>query len=143
MAPFSLSAIQLPEKIFFVFMICLVSPMSKTPSCLSQTNQERGQLHIDKIEHCIQDVKLLMTKNYLMLHYNKTEVLHFRFRFDKGNRTSYITAGDAQVNVVSTALDLGVVLDSLMSMKSNICRSASFAIMKIRNIRRFQKQANP
>lgn len=62
---------------------------------------------------------MLMTKNYLMLHYNKTEALHCRSRFEKGNRISYITAGDARVNVVSTALDLGVVLDSRMSMKSN------------------------
>ena len=95
---------------------------------------------IEKIESCIRDVKTWMNQNYLVLNETKTEVLHFTSRFAKDSLISHITAGEAVVEFVSNARDLGVILDTHMTMRphiNNISRSASFALKKISSIRRY------
>lgn len=103
----------------------------------------RHSIAIEKVESCIRDVKSWMSSNYLKLNDEKTEVLHFKSRFAKGDQIQHITAAGAQVDVVSSARDLGVILDSHMTMLpqiNNTCRSAWLAIKKISSIRRYLDQ---
>ena len=51
-----------------------------------------------------------MTRNFLVLNDSKTEVLHFTSRFAKNPSIANITAGEAVVNLVPNALDLGVII---------------------------------
>ena len=81
-----------------------------------------------------------MTRNFLVLNDNKTEVLQFTSRFAKNPSIANITAGEAVVNLVPHARDLGVILDTHITMRphiNNITRSASFALKKIRSIRKY------
>ena len=95
---------------------------------------------IERIEQCISDIKAWMTRNFLVLNDSKTEVLHFTSRFAKNPSIPNITAGEAVVNLVPNARDLGVILDTHMTMRphiNNIIRSASFALKKISSIRKY------
>lgn len=103
-------------------------------------DRSRRQVAVEKIELCIRDIKTWMTRNYLVLNDSKTEILHFTSKFSTDCSISNITAGDANVNLVSQARDLGVILDDNMSMQpqiNNICRSATFAIKKVSSIRKY------
>ena len=106
---------------------------------ISMKSAERS-VATNKIEQCICDIKAWMTKNYLVLNDSKTEVLHFTSRYAKTSSISHITAGEAVVNLVPKARDLGVILDTHMTMRphiNSITRSASFALKKISSIRKY------
>ena len=66
--------------------------------------------------------------------------MHFTSRYAKTSSISHITAGEAVVNLVPKARDLGVILDTHMTMRphiNSITRSASFALKKISSIRKY------
>ena len=95
---------------------------------------------IEIIEQCIRDVKAWMTRNFLVLNDSETEVLHFTSRFAKEPPISNIIAGEAVVGITENARELGVILDSHLTLKpqvNNITRSASFALKKISSIRKY------
>ena len=95
---------------------------------------------IERIEQCIRDVKAWMTRNFLVLNDSETEVLHFTSRFAKEPPISNIIAGEAVVGITENARELGVILDSHLTLKpqvNNITRSASFALKKISSIRKY------
>ena len=95
---------------------------------------------IVRIEQCIRDIKAWMASNYLVLNDSKTEVLHFTSRFINNPSISQITAGEAVVDLAQNARDLGVILDTQLTMRphvNNITRSASFALKKISSIRKY------
>ena len=103
---------------------------------ISMKSSQRS-VTIERIEQCISDIKAWMTRNFLVLNDSKTEVLHFTSRFAKNPSIANITAGEAVVNLVPNARDLGVILDTHMTMRphiNNITRSASFALKKISSI---------
>ena len=80
-----------------------------------------------------------MAHNRLKLNDSKTEVLHVKSRFAKNVASVDINIGDTTVSPSDEVRDLGVLLDSCLSMSGHInsvCRSASFAIRKIGKIRR-------
>ena len=106
---------------------------------ISMKSSQRS-VTIERIEQCISDIKAWMTRNFLVLNDSKTEVLHFTSRFAKNPSIPNITAGEAVVNLVPNARDLGVILDTHMTMRphiNNITRSASFALKKISSIRKY------
>ena len=76
----------------------------------------------------------------MMLKVSKTEVLHFTSRFIRNTTIFHITAGDSVVDLVPDARDLGVIMDSHMTMQPHtnyICRGASFALKTISSIRKY------
>ena len=98
-----------------------------------------------KLEDCIEDIRLWMTHNKLKLNDSKTELLHVKSRFAKNITTVDINIGNTVISPSNEVRDLGVLLDSCLSMSSHInsvCRSASFAIRKIGKIRRYLDKAN-
>ena len=86
-----------------------------------------------------------MAHNRLKLNDSKTEVLHVKSRFAKNVASVDINIGDTTVSPSEEVRDLGVLLDSCLSMSGHInsvFRSASFAIRKIGKIRRYLDQAS-
>ena len=85
------------------------------------------------IELCVKDIKSWMTRNMLMLKDSKTEILHLHSRHVPYSPISSLQIGNSDVDLTSSAKNLGVVLDNSMSMSqhvSSICKSASFALYK-------------
>ena len=86
-----------------------------------------------------------MAHNKLKLNDSKTELLHVKSRFTKNVASVDINIGDTTVSPSKEVSDLGVLHDSCLSMSSHInsvCRSTSFAIRKIRKMRRCLDQAS-
>ena len=81
----------------------------------------------------------------ILLNDTKTEVVHLTSRFLRQlNPIASLTIGSCEVDVTDHARNLGVVMDKHMTLSTqinNICRSASYAIFKIGQIRRFIDQA--
>ena len=96
---------------------------------------------IRQMENCICDVKTWTAKNRLLLNDAKTEVVHILSRFKtESSSISSITVGQAHVNVVDEARNLGIVMDKHMTLTThvnNICRSACLAIHKVGQIRKY------
>ena len=96
---------------------------------------------IETLQNCTIDVKSWMTANKLQLNDNKTEAMIIL-----SNRMSVhsplpsgIHIGDADVPFVSSVKNLGVTLDSNLSMSqhiSNTCKAAYIQIRHISSIRR-------
>jgi len=98
---------------------------------------------IPVIERCVKDIKCWMIVNMLMLNDSKTEILHFKSRFVQSVDIPSIQIGDSEVETTSAARNLGVILDSNMTMSNHvksICKSASFALYRIGKIRNFLDQ---
>ena len=98
---------------------------------------------ISKLEACIKDIKTWSTSNDLKLNDDKTEVLHIPSRFRNINPISSVNINESQIEPVSRARNLGVILQNNLSMDThinNICRSASHALYKIGQIRRYLDQ---
>ncbi len=94
-----------------------------------------------KVEDCVREVKAWTVSNKLLLNDTKTEVIHITSRFLRQlDPIASLTIGLSQVDVADEARNLGVVMDKHMTLSThinNVCRSASYAISKIGQIRRF------
>ena len=91
---------------------------------LNTLDQENA---IGKIKDCIRDIKVWMASNYLVLNDDKTEIIHFTFRFVMTQVLPLINVGGTPVKVTSQVRDLGVVLDSNLRMNqhvTNLCRGS-------------------
>ena len=99
---------------------------------------------LTKLEDCVRDVKAWTVANKLLLNDTKTEVVHLTSRFLRQlNPIASLTIGLSEVDVADEARNLGIVMDKHMTLSThinNICRSASYAIHKIGQIRRFIDQ---
>ena len=94
------------------------------------------------IQECVKDVKSWMTYNKLKLNDEKTEVLIVASpRASLSNPLpDSLVVGSSTVSVCSSARNLGVIIDSNLSMKnqvSSIISSANFELRKISSIRHF------
>ena len=90
------------------------------------------------VEKCISSVKDWMLRNKLKLNDGKTEAMCVAsaHTFSKVNPQT-LNAGDCEVPFQSSVRDLGVLLDSSLSMHgqvSAICKNAYFQLRKIRSI---------
>ena len=62
------------------------------------------------VELCIDEIKLWVTENLLVMNDSKTEVIHFRSKFKNNERLESIRVGDAFVEAVPSVRNLGVCL---------------------------------
>ena len=95
---------------------------------------------LSRLEKCVSDVKSWAVSNKLMLNDSKTEVVHMSSRYVQSSPLPPLTIGDSVINASESARDLGVIFDSRLDMKQHlksITRSASFAIYKIGQIRKY------
>jgi hypothetical protein len=100
---------------------------------------------IAKVEKCIEDIRTWMAANKLMLNDVKTELLHISSRFSKSVSDIHINIGNDTITPSDAVRDLGVILDSNLTMTSHVnsvCRSASYAIYRIGKLRRYLDAAN-
>ena len=108
-------------------------------------NSEDTNNILPVIELCVRDIKRWMVTNMLMLNDSKTEIIHLTSRFIQSSPISSIQIGDSDVDTASSARNLGVVIDSNMTMSkqiNSICKSASFALYKIGKLRKYLDQSS-
>ena len=92
------------------------------------------------IEECIQDVQLWMVANKLKLNGDKTELLVLTARQHPQPPLDSITIGADVIKASKSAKNIGVWLDSVLSMDvqiNNICKTAFFHLRNIAKIRKF------
>ena len=95
---------------------------------------------LPKLETCIRDILSWSTTNHLKLNPDKTEVLHFVSRFRDTLQLDCISIGDSQIRPAQRAKNLGVIFQNDLSLSqhiNNVCRSASFALHKIGQLRQY------
>ena len=95
---------------------------------------------IPKLETCINAIKLWSTANDLKLNDDKTEFLHISSRFRNSSPLKHVQICDSLIEPVKSARNLGVIVQNDLKMDvfvKNICRSASFALYRIGQIRKF------
>jgi hypothetical protein len=91
-------------------------------------------------ERCISSIKKWSTDNDLKLNDEKTEVLHISSRFRKPSSLCSVNVCETPIEPVNNARNLGVIVDHNLQMDmfiKNICRSATYALYRIGQIRRF------
>ena len=98
---------------------------------------------ISRLECCIADVKDWMSRNKLKLNV-KTEVVHVTSRFTQTEPIKHVTIGNSAISPTDAARNLGVIFDQHLSMTAhvnNLCKSASFALRSIGQIRKYLDRA--
>ncbi len=87
-----------------------------------------------------------MTKNFLLLHSEKTEVLIIRPKIHKNNNLEHcLTLDGCSVDSSSSVRNLGVLFDSNLSFDrhiSSICKSAFFHLKNISKLRPMLSMSN-
>jgi len=109
----------------------LVMQRSKQSSCLS------------KLELCAQDILSWMADNELLCNSSKTEILHFSSCYLQRQPIAAANIAGFEIKTSVNARDIGVTLDQCLTMSthvSNLCKSASFALKRIGNIRQYLDQ---
>ena len=95
----------------------------------------------ESFEHCIQDIRSWMTINKLKLNGDKTEfILLGRKRHLSETVINHLSIGSSCVSSSSSVRNLGVLLDSELSMQpqiSSVCKSAYFHLRNIARIRKY------
>ena len=100
---------------------------------------EKNQM-VSKLELCLQDIRIWMKDNQLVLNDDKMEVLHVSSRFKPSQELAPITSGSCHVKPSSSLRALGVIFDSHLTMHrhvNNICRKASLALRRIGSVRQY------
>ncbi|XP_072030749.1 uncharacterized protein [Amphiura filiformis] len=90
------------------------------------------------IEKCIANVRMWAINNKLALNDSKTEVIHLRSKFRQAPDPVTLVVGDSVIHASDSARNLGVIIDSNLTMKPHIdrvCRSATIGIHRIGQIR--------
>jgi hypothetical protein len=92
-----------------------------------------------KLAECINEIKDWMTRNFLLLNSDKTEVLIIGPKTSKNKPLKYnLTLDGCTVTSSSTAKNLGVIFDTNLSFENqitNVCRTAFFHLRNIAKIR--------
>ena len=108
-------------------------------SCINEMEPSKS-----RVEACVCDIDLWMVQNRLKLDQDKTEVLVFSSRYhSRPNIHDLTIIVDEVVNCCSTAKDIGVTLDELLSMTPHVtvvCNSPIF--FHVRNISKITKFLN-
>jgi hypothetical protein len=109
-------------------------------SCCVQ-NAEELATTLQKLEHCIAEIKAWMVANKLQLNEDKTELIVL------GSKIKLSQMGDISLNIggqmikpTKSVRNLGVIFDAEMDMKqhiSTVCKNAYFQLRKISQIRKF------
>ena len=92
-----------------------------------------------KLEHCVRDIQAWMCENKLKLNEGKTEVIHFNSKFRSSEPIQSIVIGTTFVDACESARNLGVILDSSMTMANQLCSLSRSATNSLRYIGRLRK----
>ena len=95
---------------------------------------------VASMEHCIQDIRQWMSQDRLLMNDAKTELLLIGTRQQLAKITiDGITVGHSVITPLSPVRNLGVWLDSNLSMGDHITKTSSAAFYYLYNIRRIRK----
>ena len=75
---------------------------------------------LDQLELCIDDVLCWNTQNGLKCNVTKTEVIHFYSRYTHSDSISHLRVGTAVIEPVNEVRDLGITLDSTLTLRTHI-----------------------
>ena len=103
------------------------------PSSPESADAARQQL-----EHCISDIRTWMRQNKLKLNDSKTELVVFHQRHLKETILPFFNVGENAIYTTSHARNIGVILDSTMTMEAHIKSITQQAFYHIRNIGRIR-----
>ena len=99
------------------------------------------QCGIANLQQCILAIIEWLAINELVCNESKTEAIRFFSRYQKHDlELSAITIGKSNIALASSVRDLGVMLDRHLDMRTHInqlCRSASFSLRRVRQVRRY------
>ena len=100
---------------------------------------------LQRLQHCIDDIRSWSTLNKLVLNDGKTEIIHIISSFARQAPTLSlaICCGSSTIIPKPEAQSLGLTIDNNLLLKShvnNVCRSAFCALTNIGKIRRFLDQ---
>ena len=101
-------------------------------------NSSTKDTSIKTIEQCANDIKSWMSSNKLKLNDDKTEVILFKPPRAGSINIDKITIGTTKITNSNVVRNLGVKLDSALSMESQVngvCQSANFQLRNIGKIR--------
>ena len=109
---------------------------------LKDTNRSES---LQRLQHCIDDIRPCSTLNKLVLNDGKTEIIHIISSFASQAPTLplAIRCGSSTIIPKPEAQSLGLTIDNNLLLKShvnNICRSAFCALTNIGKIRKFLDQ---
>ena len=101
-----------------------------------QVKQGEQHLAISTLEAClhVRDVRYWMKTNQLVLNNNKAEILHVTSRKKRSQEVPPVHIGETRVSCSGAVRDLGVTLDSYLSLRQHLnitCRKTSFALYRI------------
>ena len=98
---------------------------------------------LEWIAQCIAEICQWMRANFLKLNDDKAEIMLFGSFYQLKVTIDSISIGEVSINLSSTVRNLGILLDSSMSIVthiSSICSSAHFHLQNIARIRPFPSE---
>ena len=106
--------------------------------------QEAAKECILQMENCVADIRIWMKQNYLKLNDNKTEFILIGSQH-KLNKVviPHIRIGNSTITPVSEVRNLGIIMDSTMTLAphiSSVIKSASFQLRGLGMIRKYLSQ---
>ncbi|XP_068674597.1 uncharacterized protein [Montipora foliosa] len=99
---------------------------------------------LSKFEACVKDILIWCTSNGLACNPDKTEVIHLCSCFQSITLPG-IDVGGYTISPTPPARDLGVLVDSHLTLSkhvNSVCKSAFFSISKICRIRKYLDRDN-
>ena len=93
-----------------------------------------------KIEECVRELDEWLTMNKLKLNSDKTEILVFSARHLPSPSLSYINVCDDVIGLSTKARNIGIIMDSNVTMESQvstICKSGFYYLRKISKVRKY------
>ena len=104
---------------------------------LQDTDQTSMAIH--RLELCLSDIRHWMLQNKLKLNDSKTEVIRFSSRYRNTLEFPGVTVGDTVILPRDDVRNLGMMLDSNLTMDSHIKQVTCSALSSIRYIGRLRK----
>jgi len=101
------------------------------------------QVALDTLHLCVKDIMNWNIHNMLKFNPTKTDIVHITSRFQATTLILSFAVGGHLQPVTKEAKDLGVIIDSNLTMKShinNVCRTASLSLRNIGKRRRYLGQ---
>ena len=110
------------------------------------TMSPRGKVDaVNSLKDCLLDIKVWSANNRLRLNENKSELIHFSSQFRSTVPLLVLTTDEGVLKTSEYVRDLGITLDKHLTLQKhikNVCKSASWGIYKIGEIRRLLDKAS-
>ena len=100
---------------------------------------------LPKIETCLSEIRSWMQENFLFLNDSKMEILHLSSHLRHVQEFPPISVNNTHTHPSKTVRNLGVVMDSHLSLRSQVntlCQKASFALRRLGKVRRFLNKSS-